>query len=59
MELQISYIHICSLERSHAVLIEQAYPYLDKNKCLGLLDTNICKPKIMKIFLENITQIIE
>ena len=37
----------------------KAYPYLGKNKCLGLPDRKISKTKIMKIFLENITQFIE
>ena len=36
-----------------------AYAYLDKNKSLGHLDTKICKTKLMKFFLEKVTQFIE
>ena len=41
------------------IIPTKAYPYLDKNQSLGLLDKKVCRTKIMKIFLENMTQVMQ
>ena len=46
----------CCIDWTCRIILIKAYAYLDKNKSLGVLDRKI---KIMKIFLENITQFIE
>ena len=60
MDLKIIKHYQCSLERSHALLINlknnpiQDLCLLDKNKSLGHLDRKICKTKIMTIFFNTI-----